>query len=138
MDWIIDWQLKRRNISKTQKDYLDGKRYRHGKRKAGGSGANQHTEQPGKNYQVARTTSERIATESGVSEKTVRINAKFSEAIDAIGVNAGPEVKAKILSGKSGLSKKDVMEVAALPAAKQAVAIREKKDQRRTRPRQPA
>lgn len=124
VEWIIANQLGRRNVSEEQKSYLRGKRYKHEKKKVGGVGANQHTEQLGKNGPVAQErTSKRIADELGVGERTIRRDAQFSEAVDRIGENVSKDVKNEILTGRSGLTKESVLEIGAMPATKQAEAV---------------
>ena len=121
-NWIIDNQLSRRNLSEERKAYLRGKRYNAEKKSAGGDGTNQHTKQPVQNVQKA-TTAEKLADQFGVNELTIRRDAKFADAVDAIGENVGKATKNEILSGQSGLSKKEVVAIAKEPAPKQAEAI---------------
>ena len=89
-------QLGRRNLTEDQKSYLRGKRYRAEKKAEGGradrdiSGAqNAHPK-----------TSERLAAEYNVDPATIRRDAKFSEAVDAVAESAGPGAKQAILSGQ--------------------------------------
>jgi hypothetical protein len=121
INWIISNQLGRRNLSEEQKAYLRGKRY-HTQKKADFQKGNQHTGALGHNDPKQRT-SERLAEEYGVSEKTIRRDADFAEAIDTIVETVGPEAKAAILSGKTGATKTDVVKLAATPAATQKAAI---------------
>jgi hypothetical protein len=72
--------LARRNLSVEQKAYLRGKRYQAEKKSEG-----RPEKQLGKNCPVDRT-SERIAKQLGVSEKTVRNDAEFAEAVDTIAI----------------------------------------------------
>jgi hypothetical protein len=54
-----------------QKSYLRGKRYRHEKKPVGGDGSNQHTSNEETVSQL-QSTAERLATEYGVSDKTIK------------------------------------------------------------------
>ena len=63
----------------------------------------------GKNYPQLRT-SEKLAKEYGVSEKTIRNDAVFAQSIDKIVEEVGEDAKQKILKGD--LSQKDVKRIA--------------------------
>lgn len=90
----------------------------------GGRG-NQHTILPSrKNCDLPKTerTSDRIASSAGVSRKTVENAGKFASAVDTLSENE-PSVKAAILSGKSGLTRKSVVEIAAMDDEKKKAAV---------------
>jgi hypothetical protein len=90
MDWMDRNQLGRRNLSKQDYKLLLGRRYNRAKKDAH-CGANAVA---GK---MSATTSERIAKEHGVDEKTVRRAAKFQEAAAKLGIEkdiAAGKVKA--------------------------------------------
>lgn len=125
--WIRKNGLARRNYTDEQRAYEHGELYEDQKKADGGTGANQHTEQVGKNCPPARTSA-KLAKELGVSEKTIRNDAKFAKAVDAV-ARVIPEAKTEILSGraKSGLSKKDVVEIAALEPEEIPAAIEKRK-----------
>jgi phage N-6-adenine-methyltransferase len=86
-DWIDRNQLGRRNLTPDGFALLLGRRYNRAKKLQGGTGANQH-EQSGQNVHSAKTA-ERLASEHGVSEKTVRRAGRFAEAAEALGIAAG-------------------------------------------------
>jgi phage N-6-adenine-methyltransferase len=123
IEWIISNQLGRRNCSEEQKAYLRGKRYKHEKKKQGGTGANQHKEQSGNSCHSAKTE-EKLAAEYSVSPKTIRNDAAFAESVDAI-AEVAPEVKQEILSGRSELTRKQIQEVAEAPPERRVEAIQE-------------
>ena len=125
IEWIITNQLGKRNLTDEQKEYLRGKRY-NAEKKADGKRGPQKLDQ-----NEPASTAQKLAKEFGVSPATVKRDAKFADAVDTIAANVGKEAKAEILSGKSGLSKKDVVEVAAEPVHKQAAAVAEKKEARK-------
>lgn len=105
IDWMINNQLGKRNITEEQKSYLRGKRYENEKNKQGGTGANQH-KQSGQNVHSAKTC-ETLADEFNVNEKTIRRDAQFATGVDAL-----PEVERKqVLQGKSDLTKKEVQSI---------------------------
>lgn len=124
IEWIACHQLGRRNASDEVKDYLRGKRY-HAEKKSEGApeGNANRAKQRAQNEPVERTA-ERLASEYNVSPATIKRDAQFAEAVDALAGVSGPEVKAKILSGESGLTKKDVVAVASLPPREQKLALK--------------
>lgn len=109
IEWIISNQLGKRNLTNEEKSFLRGKRYRAEKKAQGGTGANQH-KQSAQNEQSA--TADRLAVEYNTSPATIRRDADFADDVDAIAANVGPEAKQEILSGQSGLSRKQIQEVA--------------------------
>ena len=113
--WICKNQLGRRNLSPERKKFLLGKEYestklavcaplgsKHGIRKCG---QNDHI------FTESRTC-QRIASEHGVGEKTVRRAEKYSQGIDAA-EEAVPGAQEEILTGRI---KATDAQIAALPA----------------------
>ena len=101
--WICKNQLGRRNLSPERKKFLLGKEYESTKLAVGG--------QPG-NCNPVKRTCERIASEHGVGEKTVRRAEKYSRGIDAA-EEAVPGAQEEILTGRI---KATDAQIAALPA----------------------
>ncbi|MHB1038396.1 MAG: ParB N-terminal domain-containing protein [Pirellulales bacterium] len=89
VNWIINNQLGRRNLTKEQRTYLLGKRY---------------------------NTAEKHAKNEGVSAASIKRAGKFADDLDVIETAAGPEAKREILAGKSGLTKREISVAAQLPA----------------------
>lgn len=100
--WIVNNQLARRNLTPNELSYFRGLRYEEEKRAHGGereaSGQNDHLK-----------TSEKLAQECGVSERTIRRDAEFMAAVNEVGEKWGGEYKRKILKGE--ISKKETMEM---------------------------
>ncbi|MCJ7445119.1 MAG: DUF5131 family protein [Methanotrichaceae archaeon] len=117
IDWIIDHQLGRRNLTDSQKSYLIGKRYNTEKKVAYRPKKADHSDQ--------LITSEKIAQESKVGSATVRRDAKFAAAIDSLKDDAGPEFSKKLLSGEIKLSKKDVIKLAEKPIEEKEALLSE-------------
>ena len=103
LEWIYENQRGRRNWSAERESYVRGKVYNEKKRSRGSRTT------PG-----APTTSEAIASESGVSSRTVQRDGDFAKAVDRIAEKA-PELKAALLDGKSKASKKEVQKLANAP-----------------------
>jgi hypothetical protein len=97
--WIINNQLGRRNLTSEQSSNLRGLRYELEKKESGVRG-------PKKGGQNGPPkTAERIARETGVSARTVKRDAQFAKGLESM----DPELKAKVLAGDSGLTKKQVI-----------------------------
>lgn len=108
--WIINNQLQRRNLTPQESSYLRGKRYGLEK-KAEGFKGNQYTSGGGHFDHHQPKTDERIAAETGVSERTVRRDAQFAAAVDKIAEIAGDEARAKVLAGESSIRKGDAEQI---------------------------
>ncbi len=113
INWIIDNQLGRRNLSDNNRKYLIGVRYRQEKKAQGGTGANQHKLQSAQNEQSAKydTTASKIAAQNNIAPVTVRRNADFSEGVDNIG-KVHPDLKKSIREGNTVLTNKEVSSLA--------------------------
>ena len=139
INWIIDNQLSRRNITDDQRAYLIGKRYKEEKKAIGEKVAvgferlKQLTpsdtiaaikqslpnldKNGGNSYHESRRnldkTETKIAEQSKVSPKTVRNAEKFADAVDKVAENTGINPQ-KILSGQISATRKDIQDVSKL------------------------
>jgi len=102
-DWMIDNQLGRRNLNPEQVSYLRGLRYNREKQGFGGS-----REASGQNVHLK--TSEKLANDYNVTERTIRRDAEYSTGLDKIGAN-NPALKKQILSGETKVNKSDVQKL---------------------------
>jgi hypothetical protein len=103
IQWVIDNQLGRRNLTDERRAYYRGKEYLNKKQ--------QHVGQivsDGQNDHPGKTVSEALAEKHGVGEKTIRRDAEFAQAVDKVGAT-DPTKKEAILSGKSGQTKQQVI-----------------------------
>ena len=86
--WAARNQLGRRNATEEQKSYLRGKLYREAKQPVGSP---PKEAQLGQHVRITRPlggdqkTAKQIGVETGVDERTVRRDEKYSEAVDALG-----------------------------------------------------
>lgn len=117
VSWICNNQLGRRNLTPRDREYLIGKRYEAEKRAHGASDGfrgNQHSHLvSGKICHLpddAKKTRERIAEESGTSERYVSYAEQFAKGIDAAD-EAVPGIKHDILSGTIKPTKTDVIAI---------------------------
>jgi hypothetical protein len=124
--WIIKDQLGRRNVPPDWASYWRGRLYNAAKQPHGGdrkaTGSSAHAEH--------MKTAERLAEKFKVSPATVRRDGEFAESVDKIGEGGGSETRQDILSGRSGLTRKEVVEIARAgdpSAVKQAVQERMQK-----------
>lgn len=118
-------QIGRRNLSPDTLSYVIGLMYNLEKKRNGGNRGNQYAKVAlTQNEDVAKpiTTATRIAKEIGVGRATVERAGQFASAVDALSENE-PTVKAAILSGKSGLTRKSVVEIAAMDEEKKKAAV---------------
>jgi phage N-6-adenine-methyltransferase len=109
-DWIDSNQLGRRNLTPDQASLLRGRRYNRAKKPQGGTGANQY-QQTGQNVQSA--TAERLAQQHGVTERTIRRDGDFAEAVETLKPHI-PDIEQRVLSGDVP-SKAAVVEAAREP-----------------------
>lgn len=98
--WIINNQLAGRNLTPNELSYLRGLKYEAEKQEHGGdrksSGNNVHLK-----------TSKKLGEEFDVSEKTIRRDAEYAAALDAVAAVKGKAFKRAALKGE--ITKKEVM-----------------------------
>jgi len=113
VNWIIDNQLGRRNITAHVRTYLIGKRYTNEKKAYGGDKKSEEYKEKssGQNDHLI-LTAEKIAEQNKVTEKTVRRDETFSDSIDTLAESSG-ESAIDILT-KTKLTQEDVNKVATL------------------------
>ena len=112
--WICKNQLGRRNLSPERKKFLLGKEYESTKLAVGAPLGSKHgIRKCGQNDHIftESRTCQRIASEHGVGEKTVRRAEKYSRGIDAA-EEAVPGAQEEILTGRI---KATDAQIAALP-----------------------
>jgi hypothetical protein len=105
IQWMIDLQLSRRNLTPERKSYLRGRRYNEEKRAHGaepGGRGNQHLV---RYHNDTLRTREALAKEYGVGSATIVRDAVFAEAIDAL----PSEERVEVLSGRSAKTKTQVI-----------------------------
>lgn len=113
--WICKNQLGRRNLSPERKKFLLGKEYESTKLAVGAPLGSKHgIRKCGQNDHIftESRTCQRIASEHGAGEKTVRRAEKYSQGIDAA-EEAVPGAQEEILTGRI---KATDAQIAALPA----------------------
>jgi hypothetical protein len=102
--WVLNNQLARRNLHPNGASYLRGKRYLAEVRPEG------RPEKLGNCCPVTDRTSEVIAAELGVGEKTIRNDAAFALAVDYLCGDATAVEMGAILSGDTEWTRKDIMD----------------------------
>lgn len=112
-EFMIDNQLGRRNLMPEQAAYLRGLRYNNEKLEKGRYSRDDHK---GQNvpYDLGvkrESTSERLAKQYNVSEKTIKRDAEFADGIDRL----SPSLKKDILGGKIKVKKSDIQLLGQLP-----------------------
>jgi hypothetical protein len=104
IQWVIDNQLGRRNLTDERRAYYRGKEYLNKKQQFIGQSVSD-----GQNVHPGEPVSKTLSKKHGVNEKTIRRDAEFAKAVDAIG-DSDPLQKQAILSGESGQTKQQVIE----------------------------
>lgn len=123
IDWMINNQLGRRNLSKETQSYLRGLQYqREKKRVSNESGINQHSEVKAQN-ELQPTTAEKLATQHNVSRETIKRDEQYAKAVDTIVENTKPEVKHKILNNEIKITKEETQKLAQEQPIKQKEII---------------
>jgi len=80
-DWIDANQLGRRNLTPDQMSLLRGRRFNRAKK---------HEQAPSGQFVRMVHTAESIAKQHGVTEKTIRRDGKFAEAVEKVKVGSSP------------------------------------------------
>jgi phage N-6-adenine-methyltransferase len=125
IDWIINNQLGRRNLTPANQSYLRGMQYEREKKKVPNEqGLNQFSKVGGKSCTQPKTD-ERLAERYNVSPRTIKNDAKFTRAVDTIVQNTAPEVKQQILNREIPVTKKDTLELAKIEPEIQKQVIQE-------------
>ncbi len=109
-DWMDANQLGRRNLTPEAVSLLRGRRYN--RVKVSGFKGNQHTIGNGQNVQNQQT-SESLAEQYGVDEKTIRRDGQFADAVEALKPTV-PDIEQRVLIGDVP-SKKAVVEASKEP-----------------------
>ena len=103
-DWMVSNQLGKRNITEETKSYLRGMRYNQEKGKRGGD-----KKSKGQSDRLINT-SDSLADTYKVSEKTIRRDAQYTDAIDKL-TGKDNELKWKILNKDIQVPKNKVIEI---------------------------
>jgi hypothetical protein len=94
INWIINNQLGRRNLTPEQQSYLRGKRYNLEKKAEG------RPEKLTDNQQVSGATHERLGKEYGVAPSTIQADGQFAAALDTLEDQVSPGIRESVLKGK--------------------------------------
>lgn len=122
--WIIGHQLGRRNLPPEQAAYYRGQQY--GEQRSDPVENLQkpqcfskgHCDPSGDSQEATEApdaTADRLAKEHRVSPSTIKRDAQFAEALDALAELFGAEFRSDVLAGTSGLAKKDIVTLAQMP-----------------------
>jgi hypothetical protein len=103
--YILHNQLGRRNLSPEAASYLRGRRYLDEKAEHGGK-------REASGQTVHLKTSERLAQEFSVNEKTIRRDGLFAQAVDKIVANCGDDCRKVILSQQYDLTRGLILKMA--------------------------
>jgi hypothetical protein len=127
IDWMINNQLGRRNLSQETQSYLRGLQYEREKVKEAFKG-NQYSKSGGPQNDAYQNkgehpTANKLAIQHNVSRATIERDATFSKAIDTITANTAPDIKHKMLNGEINITKNDAKQLAKLKPVEQKEII---------------
>jgi hypothetical protein len=119
--YVLEIQRQRRNLTREAMSYLRGAEYNALKQSRGG----RRPGRPAKGLSgPPPTTSFRLAEKYGVSEKTVKRDARFALAVDQIVADYGdPEVRRKLLGADVKLTRVEARALLRLPAGERKAAV---------------
>lgn len=134
-DWIDRNQLGRRNLKDEYISLLRGRLYQRAKKREGGSGRNQHTEELGQSGLVPPTaekptempvalgsTAARLAEQFGISERTIKRDGAFADAVETV-KTVDPEIEQKVMAGTVPSKAAVIQAAQAIDSPEQAKAI---------------
>ena len=124
IDWMIDNQLGRRDLTDNERRYFRGLQHEREKKKQGTN--NQFIKSEKRHNDGFQSTSEKLAIQHNVSPRTIERDAVFAKGVDKI-ATVNPELKEEILSGSSDFTKKEIIEIAKAPVEKIPEIIEAKK-----------
>lgn len=123
IDYVIRRQLARRNVTPDEASYLRGLLHEQRKVAKGGNDKVEKGKEPNRQSDgLAKSTAAVIASETGVSPKTVERDAAFARAVDKLDAD-GVLPKADALAGKAktGLTRQQVVAAAKAETPEAAV-----------------
>jgi hypothetical protein len=100
IQWVIDNQFGRRNLTEEQKAFYRGKEYLNAKK----TPVFHDVATVATSTEAEGRTREKVAEKHGVSARTVQNDADFAEAVDKL----NPKEKEAVLAGTSGETKKSI------------------------------
>jgi hypothetical protein len=109
--WQVRNQFAKRNLTPNEIAYLRGKDYLASKQEHGGDRKSEESS----GHFVHLKTGDAVAQRHGTTERTIRRDAGYAEAVDALSRVLGDEVRTKLLTGEglaAPLSKQDVIDLA--------------------------
>lgn len=102
-NFMIDFQIGRRNMTSEQVSYFRGLKYQRMKTGQGGVRMGKGVEESG-----IENTAQKLAEEFNVSPATIKRDAVFAEGLDKM----SPTLKAQVLNGKTKVDKKAIQKLA--------------------------
>jgi hypothetical protein len=126
--WMIANQLGRRNLTPEQMSYYRGKQYAMQKRQG------QRTDLTSDhNEQKSHSTAAQLARQHQVSDATIRRDAAYANAVDAIAEVVGPEARQVLLAREAKVTPHEVKQLADIAQVSPSLAQRVVMDVRRVK-----
>ncbi|MEA5427939.1 hypothetical protein [Arcicella lustrica] len=115
-DFMIDFQVGRRNMTSEQISYLRGLKYQRLRAKQGGVRTGKGVEDL-----ILIDTASKLAQEFNVSPATIKRDAVFAQGLDKM----NNELKGKVLNGKTKVDKKSIQQLAKSDIEKPITSVEE-------------
>lgn len=109
INWVIDNQLSRRNLTPEHKNYLIGKKYNEEKRDAPSAAQSARYQ---KDTKSGKRTRDAVAKRCKVAPATVARAAKYHDAIETITQACGEDIKQQILAREIPITQHAAIELA--------------------------
>jgi len=109
LNWIVDNQLARRNLSRKEMKYLRGKKYNLAKLP---HGEGKREPLSSKNWNLK--TRDIVAEELGVSGSTISNDSKYADAVDTLAETIDPQVKQDVFRNDIRATDEEVLQLANL------------------------
>ncbi len=117
---MINHQLGRRNITEQQRSYLRGVQYEREKAKHGGDRKSKAHPEPLIRPMEIPDTAEKLASQHKVGRETLKRDAQYARAVDAIAEAAGDSVRTELLSSDTKVSRQDAVKLGAIAESNQS------------------
>lgn len=108
-DYMIDFQLGRRNLNPEQVSYFRGLRYNREK-----TGKGKYNREGGEIVDIA----EKLAVEHSVSPRTIKNDGDYAKGVEKLPI----ELKSELLAGKIDLSKEEVQRLGKIEASSEELS----------------
>ena len=108
LNWLIDNQLGRRNLTPDELAYYRGKKYTRVKQGHGGDRKSESKVQ----FEPLINSAQSIAEQTGTSESTIKRDGNFAQSVDKLADAFGDDIREGLLSGDIKATRKETKQLA--------------------------